>query len=64
MSRMNIEAICGHPTRREIAEPQTNVEQGRLLKQRFWWCPRCGEKWWTKKKLGDVSSITLSVELL
>ncbi len=55
--------MCAHPARREIAEPQTNVESGRLLKQRFWWCPDCGEKWWTKRKIGDVDSIELRVNL-
>lgn len=55
--------FCAHPARREIAPVQNNVRHGRLLEERFWWCKDCDEKWTTSTKLGDVASITLSVDL-
>lgn len=54
---------CPHASRREIAPPETKVEHNRLLETRLWFCNDCGGKWTTTKKLGDVESITLSVNL-
>jgi hypothetical protein len=54
---------CPHKQRQEIAPPQTNVENGRLLETRSWFCNDCGGKWTTTKKLGDVDSIELRVNL-
>ena len=55
--------MCGHPAREEIGPRQTEVERGRLLEKRIWFCRDCGEKWWTKKKIGNVEGITLQIDM-